>query len=346
MKPDHVFIHNTHTHSAPRVGGVWIEKGAPNHEYMKYTFNAIVRNAVETINDEAAFKPFKIEYAVGRSNIGMNRRETELPVDENVYAIRFMASDNKPIVSLMNYACHPVSLGAGSNVVSSEYPGTATALLEEKWGGKVFYFTGASGNIDPRIGIKTDPKVSENNGKQLAESFNEVTFTPVRDNKSFAVFSETVRLPFQIGKITKEAVEQHAREIKDWDMFPTWKEDVENWCEEICGRVDKGDVQDYLSLQINAVRIGGVVLFFSQGEPFNEYQTALREKFPGIPILVAGYTNGQNSYIPSGNAYGNSAYDYETKQMHVYIKAPYPLSSNAPSIYESAIENSVKQVLK
>lgn len=343
---NHILIHNTHTHSAPRVGGSWVKKGAPNYEYMQHTFSSIIDNAVGTINDKKAYKSFEIEYAIGHSNMNINRGEANLPVDDNVYVVRLLGKDKKTIVSFVNYACHPVSLGPKSAIVSPDFPGTVVRSLEAVWGGRVFYFTGASGNINPRIGIKASTDFSEENGKLLTQSLNNIQFTPIKDIKSLSVFSKVVKLPFEIEKITKEAVKNHAEEIMNWDMFPTWRSDVENWCQEICDKIDRGDVQNYLPIQINAVKIGGLIMLFSQGEPFNEYQINLRKKFVNTPILFMGYTNGQNSYIPGKNAYMNSAYDYETKQMHIYIKAPYPLSSNAPVIYESNIENLIKEITK
>ena len=106
-----------------------------------------------------------------------------------------------------------------------------------------------------------------------------------------------------------------------------------------------GEVNNYLPFQIACVRVGSLSLFFTQGEPFNEYQTILRESKPDTPVLFIAYTNGQNSYLPSRHAYESDAYVYEKEEMHVYIKAPYPLSNNMPVVYERAAKEILNEIL-
>ena len=97
---------------------------------------------------------------------------------------------------------------------------------------------------------------------------------------------------------------------------------------------------------MEALNLDGVIFFFSQGEPFCEYQTSARANHPDKTIFFAGYTNGQNSYLPSAHAYEyRKGYEYEIEQMHVYIKAPYPLSPEMPAAYSAAVEETIQKVL-
>jgi hypothetical protein len=154
-----------------------------------------------------------------------------------------------------------------------------------------------------------------------------------------------VKLPFRVSEITPEIVNDHADEIKQWNAFGTWKNDVERWRSATLEKIVNGEMKNYLPFEIASVNIGGLVLFFSQGEPFNEYQTLLRENNPGIPLFFIAYTNGQNSYLPSKYAFGRDAYEYEKEQMHIYIGAPYPLSDEMPVVYETAIKQIVNDVI-
>ena len=152
---DRIFMHCIHTHSAPRNGGVRAEPGGSNYSHKERLHRVLVENAVKTITDEAAFRPFKMEVGKGRTSINGNRCEKRTgPVDRSVYVVRFLDRKGKPIVSLMNLACHPVCMGAGSLLVSSDYPGVASKILKEAWGGDVFQLTGAAGNMDPAEGPK------------------------------------------------------------------------------------------------------------------------------------------------------------------------------------------------
>ncbi|MBO7643678.1 MAG: hypothetical protein J6S62_01790 [Bacteroidales bacterium] len=344
---DRIFMHCIHTHSAPRNGGWRAEPGGSNYSHKERLHKVLVENAVKTITDEASFRPFKMETGIAQTSINGNRCEKTGPVDRDVYVVRFLDSKGAPIVSIMNIACHPVCMGAGSLLVSSDYPGVAGKILREAWGGDVFQLTGAAGNMDPAKGPKK-VEYAEECGRSLADSILTVKFTPVRATGEFKVVNDTVALPYRIAEVTPEAVIAHAEEISAWDktVSASWKDDVQGWKELILSRFKDGEVKSALDFTMGAVNINGVIFFFTQGEPFCEYQMNARSKFPGRTVFFAGYTNGQNSYLPSAHAYEyRKGYEYEIDQMHVYIKAPYPLSDKMPQAFEDAIEKTIREAL-
>ena len=340
-------MHCIHTHSAPRNGGWRAEPGGSNYSHKERLHKVLVENAVKTITDDASFRPFKMETGIAQTSINGNRCEKTGPVDRDVYVVRFLDSKGAPIVSIMNIACHPVCMGAGSLLVSSDYPGVAGKILREAWGGDVFQLTGAAGNMDPAKGPKK-VEYAEECGRSLADSILTVKFTPVRATGEFKVVNDTVALPYRIAEVTPEAVIAHAEEISAWDktVSASWKDDVQGWKELILSRFKDGEVKSALDFTMGAVNINGVIFFFTQGEPFCEYQMNARSKFPGRTVFFAGYTNGQNSYLPSAHAYEyRKGYEYEIDQMHVYIKAPYPLSDKMPQAFEDAIEKTIQEAL-
>lgn len=344
---DRIFMHCIHTHSAPRNGGWRAEPGGSNYAHKERLHKTLVDNAVKTITDDASFRPFKMETGIAQTSINGNRCEKTGPVDRDVYVVRFLDKKGAPIVSVVNIACHPVCMGAGSLLVSSDYPGVAGNILKEAWGGDVFQLTGAAGNMDPAKGPKK-VEYAEECGRSLADSILTVKFTPVRATGEFKVVNDTVALPYRIAEVTPEAVTAHAEEISAWDktVSASWKEDVEGWKELILSRFKDGEVKSALDFTMGAVNIDGVIFFFTQGEPFCEYQMNARSKFPGRTVIFAGYTNGQNSYLPSAHAYEyRKGYEYEIDQMHVYIKAPYPLSDKMPQAFADAIEKTIQEAL-
>lgn len=344
---DRIFMHCIHTHSAPRNGGWRAEPGGSNYSHKERLHKVLVENAVRTITDDAAFRPFKMEVGKAQTSINGNRCEKTGPVDHDVYVVRFLEKDGSPIVSIMNLACHPVCMGSRSLLVSSDYPGVAGKILREAWGGDVFQLTGAAGNMDPSLGPKM-VEYAEECGRSLADSILTVKFRPVKPTGEFKVVNDTVALPYRIDKVTPEAVAAHADEIAQWDktVSASWKEDVEGWKELILSRFKEGEVKSALDFTMGAVNINGIIFFFTQGEPFCEYQMTARGQFPGKTIIFAGYTNGQNSYLPSAHAYEyRKGYEYEIDQMHVYIKAPYPLSDKMPGAFSDAIQKTITKAL-
>ena len=342
-----IFMHCIHTHSAPRNGGWRAEPGGSNYSHKERLHKVLVENAVKTITDDAAFQPFKMETGIAQTSINGNRCEKTGPVDRDVYVVRFLDKKGAPIVSIMNIACHPVCMGAGSLLVSSDYPGVAGKILKEAWGGDVFQLTGAAGNMDPAKGPKR-VEYAEECGKSLADSLLKIEFKPVKTTGEFKVVNDTVALPYRIAEVTPEAVIAHAEEIAAWDktVSNSWKDDVEGWKELILSRFKEGEVKSALDFTMGAVNINGIIFFFTQGEPFCEYQMDARSKFPGRTVIFAGYTNGQNSYLPSAHAYEyRKGYEYEIDQMHVYIKAPYPLSDKMPQAFGDAIAKTIQNAL-
>jgi Neutral/alkaline non-lysosomal ceramidase. len=184
---DHIFIHCTHTHSAPRAGGSSTEKGGTNYAFAKKFRETVVMNAMQTANNKKAFIPFTIETGKGESHINCNRREKDGPCDHDVYLAHFLEKKGKPIVSLLNFACHPVSLNHRSLVVSPDFPGITAEELSKEWGNDLFYFSGAAGNVDPCGALKADTSYTQEKGMQLADAVRNIRTEKIKKAISFAL---------------------------------------------------------------------------------------------------------------------------------------------------------------
>lgn len=343
---DRILMHNIHTHSAPRTGGQSCLPGGTNRNYKFRTFETIISNAVKVITDDDAFKPFQLEIGKGSTSINANRCEKGGVVDHDVYVARLLVK-GKPAVSIINLACHPVCMGPSSHLLSSDYPGVAARYLREAWGGDVFQLTGAAGNMDPARGPR-DKEYAEECGKSLADSLSNISFSKVKSNGLLRFVNEYVDLPYQIDSVTPEAVMRHADSLANLKVkvSDTFADDVRGWENEILERFKKGPVQSKLRYHLHALDVDGIIFFFSDGEPFCEYQMEARKEFPGRIIFFAGYTNGQNSYLPSRRAYDyRKGYEYEVEQMHIYIKAPYPLSSRVPEVYKEGVKKVLDEII-
>lgn len=340
LQKDRILLHCIHTHSAPRFGGSAGAPGGTNHIWRERVLGTIVDNAVAVIKDEASYREFRLETAVGKADIAWNRCDPENgPVDPSLYAARLVGMDGKPICAFYNIACHPVCMGPKSLAVSSDYSGVARSIIEPLWECEVFQFSGAAGNMDPDGG-PADVAKAEAVGAALAESLKALRFHGTETSGVLKFTSGIAQLPYRVDRVTPEAVKAHADSLAaaNVTVFPRFAEDVRGWEKEILERFETGTVPSKLEFRLEAVEMDGVVFFFSQGEPFCEYQQEARRAFPDKTVFFAGYTNGQNSYLPSELAFRvKKGYEYEIDQMHVYIKAPYPLSPSMPKVYSEAV---------
>ena len=342
---DNILMHNIHTHSAPRSGGSSVVTGGTNRAWKERMVATVVDNAVKTIG--AKGEPFTLEIGKGQTSINGNRCEKEGPVDHDVYVARFF-QHGKPLVSIVNLACHPVCMGPGSYLLSSDYAGVNARYLSEAWGGEVFQLTGAAGNMDPAQGPKR-VEYAEQCGKELADALKDIPFEKVPSKGLLRLVNETVDLPYQIAEVTPEAVIRHADSLaaSARTTFPRFADDVMGWKDEILKRFAEGPVPSKLRYHLHGLDVDGILFFFSDGEPFCEYQMEARASFRDRTVFFAGYTNGQNSYLPSEHAYQvRKGYEYEIEQMHVYIKAPYPLSERMPSTYREGVLRTIRETIE
>ena len=343
---DKILLHCIHTHSAPRFGGASAQPGGTNAAYKERTVEAIIANAVKAITDEEAYQEFSLEIAKGTTDINRNRCEAAGPVDHALYGAKVVAKDGKPICAFFNLACHPVSMGHISLMLSSDYSGVARREISKDWGCEVFQLSGASGNMKP-VGPESTYEQAEIIGGQLYESLKALKFEKVPAQGLLRFSTGVAELPYSIDEVTPEAVKAHADDLVEnmKTVFPRFARDVRGWEAEILERFKEGPVKSKLDFNMAAVNVDGVLFFFTQGEPFCEYQMEAREAFPGKTVFFAGYTGGQNSYLPSAHAFATrKGYEYEIEQMHVYIKAPYPLSDKMPEAYKEAVFQTIAAV--
>ena len=343
---DKILLHCIHTHSAPRFGGASAQPGGTNAAYKERTVEAIIANAVKAITDEEAYQEFSLEIAKGTTDINRNRCEAAGPVDHALYGAKVVAKGGKPICAFFNLACHPVSMGHISLMLSSDYSGVARREISKDWGCEVFQLSGASGNMNP-VGPESTYEQAEIIGGQLYESLKALKFEKVPAQGLLRFSTGVAELPYSIDEVTPEAVKAHADDLVEnmKTVFPRFARDVRGWEAEILERFEEGPVKSKLDFNMAAVNVDGVLFFFTQGEPFCEYQMEAREAFPGKTVFFAGYTGGQNSYLPSAHAFATrKGYEYEIEQMHVYIKAPYPLSDKMPEAYKEAVFQTIAAV--
>lgn len=341
-----IFIHCTHTHSGPAVDGEFTEEGMPNHQYAMEAKRAIVRNAVEAILDKGSYSPFTMELGVGESFVNSNRKDAGALTDRDVYLLRLVDESGNPSLSLVNYACHPVTLHSGNKMVSTDFPGFTVSELEREWGGDVMYLTGASGNSNPSDSLSRHCSYAELKGKMLADDIKGIEFSTVKDNGKLKVLNAELKFPFMADSITVELIESHVKEITKGEdpSSSSWIKEVESWSGRIFKDMERGRVRDSLPIRASVVNVGGVLLVFSQGEPYMDYQAELREEFPDTPILFIAYTNGQSTYLPAKYAFGSEIYDYDTKMIHVDTGTPYPLTEEMPDLYSRGLKEAVSGV--
>src|SRR5690606_3731324 len=72
------------------------------------------------------------------------------------------------LATLVNYACHPTTLGGGNRLLSPDYVGAMRELVEQSTGGSPCQFlNGAAGDLAPRRQYGKQTEIADQNGRQL-----------------------------------------------------------------------------------------------------------------------------------------------------------------------------------
>ena len=280
---DHTLLAVTHTHSGPLT---WEDKTWPSPErsWFKETEDKIL-NALE--NAKSQMFPARIAAGSDEVYLGHNRRQLNAdgkvtmlwrnaeraptsPLDPTVGVIRIDDNSGKPRALIVNYACHAVVLGPDNRLISADYPGYLARRIEREYNGALCLFIqGAAGDINPYL----DKQPVEQNGFGEAE---------------------------KMGNALAEVVMKIARKLQP----------QANDSASILAASEVITYRDRWNPQ-QTVRAGLITLLINKqiaiatipGEPFVDFQIALRDKSEIRYTFLFGYTYSAGGewigYVPT-----------------------------------------------
>ena len=331
----------THCHSGPAPVA---DRDRPALE-QAYTANLpyLLTGAIRMAHDNLV--PAKIGFGSGRARIGINRRYTrpdgvtviaanpDRPVDEQVGVIRVDALDGSTMAVLVNYACHSVVLGNGSNVISRDWPGVMYDLVEKITGGKCLFLQGAAADINPWPGEPTDrmdlvKRLGTEIGAEVVKVWAGIETQP---EASLAVQDRSVRVPLEpaskyAGKVPK---------LVEWAMANDITRPQKT--------VGDGDQQAVMA-EMQVFRLGETAVLAFPAELFVKIGLAIKSRSPLKNTLVAAYSDGCVGYIPLPEDYPLGG--YEVSEAFYGYGLPAPIAPEAAKLVEeTAVEilNSLKE---
>lgn len=268
--------------------------------------------------------PAKIGFGNGSVRIGINRRRTrsdgvtvidanpEGPIDEQVSVIRIDTLDDQPLAVLVNYACHSVVLGNGSNVISRDWPGIMYDTVEKITGAKCLFLQGAAGDINPLPGLPSDSldvmkALGEKIGGEVISVWAGINFG-VEENLD--VISKNITIPLE--PISKYAGK--LPQLAEWDSQAgdLTLEDFKSWLFNMGSRPQKtiGDGDDVsVVAEMQAILIGDIVIVSFAAELFVKIGLQIKDRSDIKNTIVASYTNGSIGYIPLPEEYIKGGYE-------------------------------------
>ena len=103
--------------------------------------------------------------ALGGYTCGFN---PHTPADDTLVVGRITDPSDHLVGTLVNYGCHPTTLGWENTLLSPDYVGSLREEVERVTGQPCVFLLGACGDLGPRHGFVGDPAVADQNGRQVA----------------------------------------------------------------------------------------------------------------------------------------------------------------------------------
>jgi hypothetical protein len=155
----YVMVSASHNHEGPDTIGIWgpgITRSGVDADYMQM----LVNRTVDAIRQaEGAAAPVKAFYGTAEDPKLLRDSREPYVFDPVLRALRFEhAQTGKLVGILLQWNCHPETMGGGNTIVSADFPGVTVVELKKKYQAPVAYFTGPVGGLmaPPRGYLKNE----------------------------------------------------------------------------------------------------------------------------------------------------------------------------------------------
>ena len=253
----------------------------------------------------------------------------ELEPDDTLVVGRVTDQSGKIILTIVNYGCHPTSVGWESDLISPDYVGRARELVVEATDAPMLFLLGACGNIAPKEQYSGDTSVADRNGEMLGYATlatlasmlapaRELRFDQViTSGSNLASWLPTKVEPSELFDRKKISVEMpHKKLLTDEEMRVAWApitatEVFLNFRirkqHEI--RIDYVTGDGTVKHPVWIWQLGDAIVIAHGGEAYLELARDLRRRNADRMIVFLDMTNGPGYlYLPTKIAYEQNNY--------------------------------------
>ncbi len=364
LPPSHIRISWTHLHSGAATSSVAAgsfrqgsEMVGPYNEYLVHQVVGVAWAATRSL------RPVRFAAARGTCRIGVNRRfrrpedgvmivgrNWEGPVDHEVAVIRIDGMERSPLAAVVNYACHPATVGPDNDLISPDYPGVVRRVVEQATGATCLFLQGAAGNILPVRGVACGGlheyrRLGAILGHEASRVWWEMELPPrteryvgtLESGAALAVYEDQPddEPDARLG-VAFRSMHLPLRELPPPEPLEAQAEDTRRRLDEL--RVAGGTADEIRQVtmlhkraamraetarkyqgrtvvesELQVFTIGArVALVAVSGEPFVEIGLAIKRDSPFPHTLFSGYSNaGCEDYIPTADAFALGGYEVE-----------------------------------
>lgn len=267
---ERIVVSSTHTHAGPDVVGIWgsdmVHSGVDS-AYINFLVNTSAKQIQKAFENRKTATAYTAETTFGESWV-KNICNEEL--DRSLTLLHFKDQNQKNIVTLVNFACHPTFMDAATSEVSADFIYGYYKTMKKNLGGEAIYLQGAIGGwVQP----EGEPKTFENafkRGKELAEKVNQT-------------LKQAEALPI-------DAITFKSKKIGLWVGNEGWKQLS-------AMGIIKRAISDSVNTEIDYFTIGKAKFITHPGETAPIYSLESKKLMGDGPNFVLGLGNDALGYI-------------------------------------------------
>ncbi len=330
-----IFFNSSHTHSGPVV---WPNLSVCCNFSSVELSHVVAQNRMLASNMVAAvdmamtnLAPARLASGRGKADFALNRRKREVaPVDHTVPVLRVSAPDGSVRAVLFNYACHCTTLTGQNLLINGDYAGFAMLELESAYPGATAIFVqgcAADQNPEPRHTVELAMKY----GKELAMSVRGVL------EKGMKPVAGSLRTGFVETSLAFRTfdLETYRTELLGQDRFRQRRAQL------MLEAYNAGHPVTSIPYPVQALSFGSdLSLLFLSGEVVVDYALRAKREFAGKELIVAGYCNEVQSYIPSLRVLKEGGYEADSSM--IYYGQPGPFTEAV----EETVFSAIRQVME
>jgi hypothetical protein len=339
LKPHQLILHPSHSHSTPFL--LSSQSDRPGGHLIAPYLATIPPACCELIAAaRAQARPAILTWAYGRCGLAFNRDAIDpttgrdicglnltVKADDTLLVGRVTDDGGRVSATIVNYACHPVSLGGGNRLLSPDYIGAMREVVEKETAGAVcVFFQGAAGDVTPRRSYEANVEAADQNGRELgyaalstlASMFpagQELQYRGIEESgTALGIWRLTPKsaVSTEISAevvTTKLPIKDMAtrRELEDQLKSATERYEIERVERALARRALVGDGTRG-ELPFTVWHLGDSFLVATPAEPYTQFQVALRERFPEAAIAVLMASDGAKNYLPPPSAFKRDVY--------------------------------------
>ncbi len=326
-----IMIAATHTHSGPATLGLYNPQEAKYAEELSEKIVVAIDEAAGNMQPAAVGAGSGCEDTIshyrrlladdGRVIMNWEPFPTERivgplgQIDPEVAVFKAVPVENPDTVVaiLFSHAGHPNVLSGDNYLLSADYPGVATRLLEEQFGGTALFVNGAQGTMDIDGLRHRDWEGMERAGRALAAAVAG-TAQDITVSDAATIHGSSARYHIPARKISDEELSWAEKILeRTGGQFEALADGVgDDYKAKLYRDLRESQDKDIQVEQL-CFAIDRTALLSFPGELFTEIGVEIKKQSPFEHTCIVGVTNGYIRYVPTAKAISEGGYAVDTR---------------------------------